>query len=108
MEVNIEAKEASMDGLINEIITITIDNPLWADHTKKSALLVIHTIFRPLQPYEALIQDYSLSLIKIAGEGQLDERKTFLGWDIQTHSLQVFLPTEKEKALVRDIRAYIA
>ena len=29
LAVNIEAKEALMDGLIDEIITITIDDPCW-------------------------------------------------------------------------------
>ena len=51
LAVNIEAKEALMDGFIDYIITITIDNPFWMDHAKNVALLVIHTIFRPLQPY---------------------------------------------------------
>ena len=29
LAVNIEAKEASMDGFVDNIITITIDNPCW-------------------------------------------------------------------------------
>ena len=33
---------------IDEIITITIDDPFWLDHTKKAALFVIHPIFIPL------------------------------------------------------------
>ena len=48
LKVNTEDKEASMDGFIDEIITITIDDPCWVERSKKSALLVIHTIFRPL------------------------------------------------------------
>ena len=43
-----------MDGLIDEIITITIDDPCWVDPTKHAALLVIHTIFSLLQPYDPL------------------------------------------------------
>ena len=35
--VDIEAKEASMDGFINDIITITIDNPYWVEHAKNSS-----------------------------------------------------------------------
>ena len=38
-----------MDGLIGEIITVTIDDPSWVERAKKLALLVIHTIFRPIQ-----------------------------------------------------------
>ena len=55
--VNIEAKEASMDILIDDIITITIDNPCWVDRAKNSALLIIHTIFRPRKYDKPMKQD---------------------------------------------------
>ena len=75
---------------------------------KTTALLVIHTIFRPLQYSEPLKHDEPLSLFNISGEGQLGECKTCLGWDIQTRSLRLFLPIEKETYGVQDIRAYLA
>ena len=73
-----------MDGFIDEITTITIANPCWVERAKNVSLLVIHTIFRPLHPYEPLKQDDPLSLRKLAGEGQLAKHKTCLGWDIHT------------------------
>ena len=94
-----------MDGSINEIITITIDDPRWADRTKKSALLIIHTIFRPLQSSKPLKLDEPISLRKLSGEGQFYERKTCMGWETQTRSLWVLLPGEKETAWVQEIRA---
>ena len=54
-----------MDGLIDYIITITIDDPCWVERAKHSALLVIHTIFRLLHPYEPLKQYDPLSLHKL-------------------------------------------
>ena len=84
-----------MDGLINDIITITIDDPSWLNHVKNLALLVNHTIFRPLQSSEPLNRDEPLSLYKLAGEVKLAGSKTYLGWDIQNLSLQVFSPREK-------------
>ena len=57
MSVDIDAKEASMDGFVDEIITLNIGVPSWADHAKNSALLAIHTIFRPLHYYEPLKRD---------------------------------------------------
>ena len=48
LAVNIEAKEASMDGFIGDIISITIDNTFWVENTKNAVLLVINTMFRPL------------------------------------------------------------
>ena len=50
LAVEIPSTEASMDGLINDIITITVDVEHWIDRAKSAALLVIHTLFRPLQP----------------------------------------------------------
>ena len=57
LAVDIIATEASMDGFINDIITITVDDKHWIDHAKSAALLVIHTLFRPLQPSETLKRD---------------------------------------------------
>ena len=68
MAVDIEANEDSIDGLIDDIITIDIDDPNWTERTKNAALLVIHTIFRPLNSPETLKRDDPLSLRKILGE----------------------------------------
>ena len=61
----------SMDGLIYYIIPITIDDPCWVEHAKKSSLLVIHTIFIQLHPNEPLKLDDPLSLRKLTGEVQI-------------------------------------
>ena len=87
-----------MDGFIDEIIAITVDDKHWIDGAKSASLLVIHTLFRPLQPSEPLKRDDPLSLRKLAGEGQLAEQKTCLGWYINTQSLTVFLPEKKQTA----------
>ena len=87
-----------MDGFIDDIITITVDDEHWIDRAKSAALLVIHTLFRPLQPSETLKQDDPLSLRKLAGEVQLAEQNICLGWDINTQYLRVFLPEDKQIA----------
>ena len=74
---------------------------------KISAVLNIHTIFRTLQSLEPLERDFSLSLHKLSVEGRISENKTCLGWDIQTRSLRLFLPKEKETDYVQDIREYL-
>ena len=68
-----------MNGLIDDIITITIDKPCWVERAKNATLLVTHTIFRPLHTYETLKLDDPLSLRKMAGEGQFAKRNTYLG-----------------------------
>ena len=55
--VNIEAKDSSMYGFIDEIITITIDNLRLVECTKNTALLIIYTIFRPRKSDKPLKRD---------------------------------------------------
>ena len=82
LAVDITATEASMDGFIDDIITIMVDDKHWIDCAKSAVLLVIHTLLLPLQPSEPLKRDDPLSLRKLLGEGQLSEHKPCLGWDI--------------------------
>ena len=98
----------SMNGFIDNIITITVNDDHWIECAKSAALLVIHTLFQPLQPSEPLKRDNPLSLRKLAGEGQLAEQKTCLGWDINTQSLRVSLLKEKQKAWINDIKEALA
>ena len=65
--VNIEAKEARINVLIDEFIAITIDNPCCVERAKNADLLIIDTIFRPRQSDEPLKGDEILSLRKIVG-----------------------------------------
>ena len=54
--MNIKENEASMNGFVDEIIGIVIDDPFWVERAKNVALLVIHAIFRPLysdDPYQS-------------------------------------------------------
>ena len=102
-----------MDGFVDGIITITVDYKHWIDCAKGAALLVIHTLFRPLHPSESQKQYDPISLRKLAGWGegggvQLAEHKTCLGWDINTHSMRLFLPEEKQIAWTTDIKETLA
>ena len=54
LAVDITATEASIDGFIDDIITITVNDEHWIYRAKSAALLVIHTLFRPLHPSEPL------------------------------------------------------
>ena len=98
LSVEITSTEASMYGFIDDIIAITVDDKHWIDCAQIAALLVIHALFRPLQPSEPLKRDDPLSLSKLVGEGQLAEQNTCLVWDINTQYLRVSLPEEKQTA----------
>ena len=77
--MDITATEALMDGFIDEIITVAVDDKHWIDCAKIAAQLVIHTLFQPLQSSEPLKRDDPLSLRKLAGEGQLAKHRTCIG-----------------------------
>ena len=64
-----------MDGFIDDIITITVNDDHWIDRAKSAALLVIHTLFQTLQSSEPLKRDDPISLRKLAGEGQLQSKR---------------------------------
>ena len=108
LTVDIKAKEASMYGLIDDVITIKIDNTHLVERAKNAALLIIHTIFRPRKSNKLLKRYDPLSLCKLVGEGQLAERKTCLEWDIHNCSLRVSPPREKETAWVHGIRSSLS
>ena len=64
-----------MNVLIDEIITIIVDDEHWIYREKSAALLVIHTLFQPLQLSEPLKRYDPLSLRKMVGERQLAKKK---------------------------------
>ena len=108
LSLDITATEASMDGFIDNIITITVDDKHCIYCAKIVALLVIHTLLQPLQPSEPLKRYDPLSLSILTWEGQIAHQKTCLGWDIHTHSVGVFLPEEKQTACNTDIKEALA
>ena len=97
-----------MDGFIDNSITITVDDEHWIYCTKSAALLVIHTLFRPVQPSKPLKRDYPLSLRILVGEGQLAKQKICLGWYINTQHMRVSLLEEKQTACTNDIKEALA
>ena len=106
--MNIEVKEASIDGLIYDIITITIDNPCWVESAKIVALLVIHTIFMTLKTYEPLKQYDPLSLRKLTGEGQLFQTQDLSGMGHKTPLSTGITTDRKNTSRVREIRESLA
>ena len=93
-----------MDGFINDITTMTMGNKYRIERTKSVALLVIHTLFWPLQASKPPECNNSLSLRKISGEGKLAKQKTCLGWYINTHFLRVFMPKEERTSCINNIK----
>ena len=59
--------------------------------------LICYILFRPVRENEPIPRADILSKAKLIAEGMLAERKTFLGWIIDSRQMRVFLP--KLKAL---------
>jgi len=74
----------------------------------QALLLAIHTLCRPLDPREMISRKDCLSLSKLAEEGQLAEKFTILGWDIDTRRLLIMLPANKSKRWIKDLDSIIA
>ena len=93
-----------MNDFFQDIITVKIDNKTCIERDNNSSLLVIHTIFIPMQALDHLKQDNTLSLRKFTGEVCLEEPKTCLVWYYQTLIIRVLLPTEKYKSWIKDAK----
>ena len=97
-----------MDVFINDIITITNYDPTWVERAKIASIMVIHTIFRPLQSSELMKWGEPISIHKPSGEFFLVERNACLDCYIKNFSLQVFIPKEKYSTWVQDIRVSLS
>ena len=71
--VDTAATQSSTDRFVNDIITIANDEGHWIERAKSAALLVIHTLFRPLQPSITLKQDDPIYLRGYVGKGKISK-----------------------------------
>ena len=92
LAVDVEAKEYPMGVFIDEMFTLAVDESIWVELAQNLTLMVIHTVFRPLQTSSMLTLDDPLSLRKLAAVVRLVEFNTCLFRYIHTCSLRVFLP----------------
>ena len=84
-----------MYGFIYYMVTLTINDTTWVDWAKKSALMVIHTMFLTLQTSDPFNKDNPLLIHKLEGWGRLKYHNTCMGWYIQKLSLWVLLTKGK-------------
>lgn len=90
------APHAKNDVYIDDDVTVcTEDN---ADRARGGTLLAMHVFRRPNEEVEPIKRLKLPSLVKLKGEGRLEERKMILGWIIDTRRLLIILPDHKYKA----------
>jgi hypothetical protein len=90
------------EGYIDDLATATLANDTnqdQVDRAQAAVLMALHLQFRPHAGYaEPIRRPETASTRKLLGEGGMAETIIFLGWQINTRSLQISLPEEKAKA----------
>ena len=71
--------------------------------------LAFHIVGRPVDPRipESFSRDDLLATAKFLAEAKASERKTILGWTVNTRSFSVALPGDKHRVWVGDLRRLI-
>ena len=95
---------AMADGYIDDIITAMIEENDWVDRGQNAAPLAVHTLFRPVDKTEQIPRDDPASIRKLEGEGTPDEKKTLLGWEVDTRRFRIYLPKDKAIQWRSDIK----
>jgi hypothetical protein len=91
-----------VDIYIDDGITIVPD---LGDNKVRGAnamALAIHPMLRPVSPVEPIKRDDCLSLSKLAAEGIPSESATILGWNANSRTLTISLPSEKIRTWSND------
>jgi hypothetical protein len=91
-EENILAK---FDNFIDDLIGAGVEVDDTIKRLAAVGPLVFHALGRPLSEQEQIPRTDPLSLAKFEAEGMPEEKKTILGWDIDTHALTMSLPKKK-------------
>jgi hypothetical protein len=79
----------------------------WDREKAEAALpLALHLVGRPVDDKapESFPRDDLLAVSKFLAEAKASERKTILGWGVNTRSFKISLPTDKRRAWVGKLR----
>ncbi|KAI2510458.1 hypothetical protein MHU86_3878 [Fragilaria crotonensis] len=76
------------------------------DKAEAALPLALHLVGRPVDERspESFPRDDLLAASKFLAEAKASERKTILGWDVNTRSFKVSLPGDKRRAWVTELR----
>jgi hypothetical protein len=90
------------EGYIDDLATATLannKNQNQVNRAQAAVLMALHLQFRPhAGDAKPIKRPETASTCKLLGEGGMAETIIFLGWQINTRSLQISLPEEKTKA----------
>jgi hypothetical protein len=97
-----------VDGFIDDLINVFIDNPANCARQPHVVPLAMHVTSRPHagDDEEPLPRRPILSIPKLIAEGRPEEVQTVLGWTIDTRRLRISLPTDKYRAWSSDLKRF--
>ncbi len=86
-----------VDMYIDNTIGIALDLGDNVTRVQNAVPLVINAFARPLNKSEATPRLNLIALKKFLAEGRMEEKKTVLGWVINTRTLLFYLPIDKHQ-----------
>ena len=100
------SREGRADVFIDDIVTAGYNSARWK-RLCGAALLAIYIFGRPVDSTEPVPRDDLLSLNKLLSEGSLLEVQTVLGWEINTRTLTISLPSDKYSEWTAQIKTIL-
>jgi hypothetical protein len=94
----------AVDVYIDDLINVILDRPVYTTRGAKSVPLAIDTLARPYDSADSPTREHMIALSKLSAEGGFRPKQTVLGWDVDTDSLLISLPTDKYNAWRHDIQ----
>ena len=91
------------DCYLDDLFTCFLAKPAATWRGSRVALLLLFILGRPIHPAEPLPRDDLLSFDKMLAEGTPAEVQTILGWEIDTHTLLLRLPSPKFQSWTANI-----
>jgi len=104
LAVYIPNRSSFADGYIDDCLTVALDGGDNVARSQEALPLIVHSLFRPLDPNEPVKRNDNISDDKLKGEGQPSERRIMLGWLIDTTRMRVYLPITKALSWTLDIK----
>jgi hypothetical protein len=107
LAVNLIPREIVRDNFIDDLFQACVDKKDNSERIKHAVPLILETLFRDINTNDACPRDTIINIVKHQAEGRLEEKKTILGWVVDSRRFRVLLSTEKAKEWLLDINTAI-
>lgn len=105
---DMDLEDSYIDGYIDDLLTLILETNRLIQRGIHVIPLILYILFRPVHEDEPISRSDILSKAKLIAEGMLAERKTFLGWIIDSRQMRVFLPKLKTLRWINEIDSILS